>query len=65
VQERFSLARAVELQVNYDEIEVVLWPKDLVPANAGSLAVRGVAIECLLPSLEVRNGVLDPYDWHF
>jgi len=59
-----GLGRGVELQVNHHEGRIRNGTMNLVPTDAGRFSVDGVAIERSFPSIEVRNGVLNPEDWH-
>lgn len=63
-QQRFGLARAVELQVDHDVVWVVGGPQDPVAAHARFLPAYRIALECLLLALEAGNGMLDPQDVH-
>jgi hypothetical protein len=54
----------VELQVNHHEVRISNGTMTMVPPNAGRFPVDGVAVERPFPSIEIRDGVLNPQDWH-
>src|SRR5579884_1308387 len=63
-QERLRPVVFVELEVDHHVPRVVHRPEDTVPADAGTGATGGVAVERLLPDVVTRYGMLDAKDDH-
>jgi hypothetical protein len=59
-----SLSDGVELEVNHHEVRVRDGTMNMVSPNPGRFPVDGVIVERTFPSVEIRNGVLNPQDWH-
>lgn len=64
IEKCFGLVRGVELEIDHHVVRVVCGSKDPMPADAGSLAADGVAVEGALPFLIVMDRMLDAQDGH-
>src|ERR1700722_5564624 len=53
-----------EVKVDRDEVRVIHGLRDAVAKDTGSLAVSWIAVEHLLPAIEVRHGMLDAKGRH-
>jgi hypothetical protein len=59
-----GLSDGIELQVNHHEVRVRNCTMNMVSKDAGRFPVDGVIVERPFPSVEIRDGVLNPQDWH-
>src|SRR6266571_292689 len=60
----FGLVEAVEFEIDDGVVWIVNRPQDPVATYARLLPIDRVAVECLLPGIEVGDGVLDLQDDH-